>query len=165
MVSNLLNNIWTNSFTYKILRVIKKACINGLNNSLIISTLLRDENIYGRSGLLIGLVERLLKFINWIRGLLCKPISNSLLINLAKYTVTTIFSDIYRFIFTSIGTGIMVFGILSFVQGIYSIKRTLFIVLMGILPFILGWLNVDMDKLVKNSKFARIIMEIFDYDS
>ncbi|GFN34314.1 hypothetical protein [Tepidimicrobium xylanilyticum] len=169
MVLNLLIDLWKDSFICRILSIIKKVFINSLNNSFIISTLLKDGNIYGKNGLLLKTVERLhggiIKLLKWIRGIFYKSISNSLLINLVNSVMGTIASDIYRFMFTAIGTSICTFGVLSFIKGVYSIKRTLFIIVLGILPFVFGWLNIEMDLVFKDSKFIRIIKKIFDYNS
>lgn len=169
MGSNLLMNLWKNSFIYKVLKTIKKAFIESLNNSFIISMFLRDENIYGKPGLLIRVVEGIhkviLKLLRWVREILYNSISNSLLIGLAKSTKRTILSDIYRFMLITIGTSFVVFGILSFAKGLYTTKRTLFITAIGGLPLILGWVNVEMEKVFKDSRFVRMIKSIFDYNS
>ena len=112
-----------------------------------------------------GIHKVILKLLRWVREILYNSISNSLLIGLAKSTKRTILSDIYRFMLITIGTSFVVFGILSFAKGLYTTKRTLFITAIGGLPLILGWVNVEMEKVFKDSRFVRMIKSIFDYNS
>lgn len=169
MGSKVITDLWKDSFTYKVINIVKKKFIKGLKDSFIVSTFLKDNNIYGKAGLLVRFEEKLFKLVTKalknIRHALYRPICDSVLVNLAISTGKIILSDIYRFWLTTIGTSILVFGVLSTVKRVYSAKEMILFVIIGGLLLILGRLDVELDRIFSDSKFIRAIKKIFDYNS
>lgn len=169
MGSNILENLWKGSYTYKVLSKLGGAFVKSLNNRMIISKLLRDEKIYGEDGLLGKISEKIdtniIKIFRRIRDTLSNAISESFLISLFRNTGEAIISDIYRFILIVLGTGLSSYGLLSLIKGVYSVKKTFFIFVLGILPLIIGFLNIRMDKVFAESRFMDLVRKIFDYNS
>ncbi len=169
MNSNFFINLWKSSFTYKLILTIRKKLVEGLEGSFIISTFLRDENIYGKAGFLVKLTEKtnglLTKLFKKTRHILYGPISASVLLNLAISTGRIILSDIYSFCLTTLGTSLLVFGTLSLFKGTYPMIRMLFFIIIGSLFIILGHLNIQLDRIFKDSKFLIAIKKILDYNS
>ena len=169
MDSNLIGRLWKNSFSYKTISQIEKRFINSLNNSFIISKLLNDKNIYGKDGILTRSIDKakinLNKLLKWIRNIFSNGFTESYLVNIGRIMKKDISSDIYRFLFIVLGTSLFSYGILSFTKGIYSMKRILFFIILGILPIIIGFLNIDIAIIFMESKFIKLIKKIFDYNS
>lgn len=169
MSSKLFMNLRKDSFTYKVILLIKEKFIKSLNNSLFLSTFLKDENIYRKNGLLVIFEERLYnvvaKILKNIRHILYGFICESVLINMAVSIGKTIRSDIYRFWITTIGTSILVFGVLSMLKGVYSTGIFILFIIIGSVLLILGWLDVELDRIFSVSKFITAIKNIFDYNS
>ena len=169
MSSSLMANLWQNSFIHKILSKIGKSLVNSLNKSFIVSKLLNDKNIYGQNGNLKDIIGKakaiLYKLFNAIRNLFSKSIAESYLLSGIRDINSAIASDVYRFLFILFGTGLFSYGVLSLAKGIYSMKRILFFMVLGILPLIIGFLNVETKAIFAESKFVGLIKKIFDYNS
>lgn len=169
MSTKLLINFWKDSFTYEVLLAIKRKFMKGFNDSLILSSFLKDENIYGKDGLLVIFEKRfhgiVAEGLKKVRNIIYNPVCDSVLINLAISTGKVILSDIYRFWITNIGTSILTFGILSIVKGIYSIKDMIPFITLGGLLLIFGRLDIELERIFNDSKFIRTIKKILDYNS
>jgi hypothetical protein len=167
--SNLMTSLWENSFIYKIFSHLGKVFIRSLNNSIIISKLLDDKRICEKDGNLIKIVDKikinLINLFKWIKNLFSNAFMESYLVNMLKDLKFQVVSDVCRFILITFGTGLFSCGILSFTKGAYSIKRTLFFIVLGILPLIIGFLNIEVNTVFMESRFIKLIKKIFEYDS
>jgi hypothetical protein len=167
--SSFMANLWQNSFAHKILSKVGRSLIKGLNNSFFIFKLLNDEKIYGSDGNLANVVGKtklkFYKLFKAIKNLFSKAFTESYLVSGIREISLEINSDSYRFLFIVSGTALFSYGVISLMKGIYSMKRVLFFMALGILPLILGFLNVEIDTIFMESKFVKLIKKIFDYNS
>lgn len=172
VILRLWNNLqekWNDSFFASIKNRLGGFLIRGLENSLIVSSILDYRSkIYSRSlikKLIRNIIEFIRKILFFINKLFRRPIKQSMTFNISNYIIGTIMGNLFQFLCTTLGTGILTYSFLGFATGRVGIlKLAVFLSASFVLGF-LGFARIDVKVLLSESKFATIFRNFFDYYS